>query len=198
MSDLPLALAITGASGTIYGKRLLETVLCAGVEVHLSISRAAIEVARHELDLTLTPANLVTAGFLDAPTDRLHCWDPEDYSAPVASGSFRTMGMAIVPCSLATVAAIATGQSRNLIHRAAEVQLKERRKLIVTPRETPLSLIALENMAALTRAGAVVLPAMPGFYHQPTTIDDLVDFVVARICDQLGVPVNLVQRWGEV
>ena len=120
-----------------------------------------------------------------------------DYSAGIASGSFLTEGMVICPCSMGTLASIATGQSQNLIHRAADVHLKERRKLIVVPRETPLSVIALDNMKRLAEAGAVVLPAMPGFYHNPNSIHDLVDFLVARICDQLGVTHELMQRWGQ-
>jgi 4-hydroxy-3-polyprenylbenzoate decarboxylase len=119
-----------------------------------------------------------------------------DYSAGIASGSFLTDGMVICPCSMGTLAAIATGQSQNLIHRAADVHLKERRKLIVVPRETPLSIIALDNMRRLTEAGGVVMPASPGFYHDPRSLADLVDFVVARICDQLGVPHELMKRWG--
>jgi len=119
-----------------------------------------------------------------------------DYSAGIASGSFLTGGMVICPCSMGTLASVATGQSQNLIHRAADVHLKERRKLIVVPRETPLSVIALGNMKALAEAGATILPAMPGFYHDPKSISDLVDFVVARICDQLGVHHELTKRWG--
>ena len=120
-----------------------------------------------------------------------------DYSSGIASGSFLTTGMVICPCSMGTLASIATGQSQNLIHRAADVHLKERRKLIVVPRETPLSVIALDNMKRLAEAGAVILPAMPGFYHEPQSIPDLVDFIVARICDQLSVPHQLTKRWGE-
>jgi flavin prenyltransferase len=119
-----------------------------------------------------------------------------DYSAGIASGSFRTAGMVICPCSMGTLAAVAHGMSQNLIHRAADVHLKERRKLIVVPRETPLSLIALDNMRRITEAGGVVLPAMPGFYHGAETLIDLVDFVVTRICDQLGLRVELMRRWG--
>ena len=118
--------------------------------------------------------------------------------AGIASGSFRTAGMVICPCSMGTLAALATGNGSNLIHRAGEVHLKERRKLILVPRETPLSLIAIENMATVTRAGAIVLPAMPGFYHRPTKLEDLVNFVVSRICDHLGVDVNLIDRWGDM
>lgn len=119
-----------------------------------------------------------------------------NYQASIASGSALTEGMVICPCSSGTLAAIATGQSQNLIHRAADVHLKERRKLIVVPRETPLSSIALGNMKTLADAGVVILPAMPGYYHNPTTMQDLIDFVVARICDQLGVPHQLMRRWG--
>lgn len=119
-----------------------------------------------------------------------------DYSAPIASGSFLTDGMVVCPCSTGTLAALATGQSQNLIHRAADVHLKERRKLVLVPRETPLSSIALGNMKTLSDQGVVMLPAMPGFYHNPKSIHDLIDFVVARICDQLGVRNELMERWG--
>jgi 4-hydroxy-3-polyprenylbenzoate decarboxylase len=121
----------------------------------------------------------------------------QDFSAGIASGSFPTAGMVICPCSMGTLASLAGGLSNNLIHRAADVHLKERRKLIVVPRETPLGSIQLQNMKTLADAGAVILPAMPGFYHQPATIQDLVDFVVSRICDQLGIKADLVRRWGQ-
>ena len=120
-----------------------------------------------------------------------------DYSAGIASGSFMTDGMVICPCSMGTLASVAHGMSQNLIHRAADVHLKERRKLIVVPRETPLSVIALDNMKRLAEAGGIILPAMPGFYHEPKSIPDLVDFIVARICDQLGVKHELMSRWGD-
>lgn len=120
-----------------------------------------------------------------------------NYSAGIASGSFLTEGMVICPCSMGTLASVASGQSQNLIHRAADVHLKERRKLIVVPRETPLSVIALDNMKRLAEAGATILPAMPGFYHAPQSIHDLIDFIVARICDQLGVKNDLMKRWGD-
>lgn len=195
--DLPLVVAITGASGVIYGKTLVEVLLRAGREVHLTISPSASLVFQEELGVVLDLNNLRTEQWLEAPGDRLRYWNHLDFRAGIASGSFRTAGMAIVPCSMSTLGAIANGTGTNLIHRAAEVHLKERRKLILTPRETPLHLIGLENMAAVTRAGAIVLPAMPGFYHRPASIADLVAFVVARICDQLEVPMSGAQRWGE-
>lgn len=121
----------------------------------------------------------------------------QDFTAGIASGSFKTDGMVICPCSMGTLASLANGQSSNLIHRAADVHLKERRKLIVVPRETPLGSIALDNMKRLSDAGGVILPAMPGFYHNPVTIHDLVDFIVGRICDQLGIAIDMINRWGE-
>ena len=196
IDELPLVLGITGASGAPYGRRLLEVLLRAGREVHLTISDSAGIVFLEELGVRLSLDDFDPATLTDAPTDRLHYWRSGDLAATIASGSFRTAGMVVLPCSMGTLAAIAHGASRNLIHRAADVHLKERRKLILVPRETPLSSIALENMLAVTRAGAIVLPAMPGFYHKPRSIDDLVDFVVARICDQLGVDAELMRRWG--
>src|SRR5439155_11771605 len=133
----------------------------------------------------------------DAPQGELIYHHYQDFSAGIASGSCLTAGMVVCPCSMGTLASIANGLSTNLIHRAADVHLKERRKLILVPRETPLGSIQLENMKRLADAGAIILPAMPGFYHGPTTIQDLVDFVVGRICDQLGVPNKLFKRWGE-
>lgn len=197
-----IIVAMTGASGTVYATRLIEVLVQCGRSVHLTISPAAVEVAAREQNLTidlnqfqveqLFPNGNVPVGH----SERLVYHHYRDYSAGIASGSFLTAGMVICPCSMGTLASIATGQSQNLIHRAADVHLKERRKLIVVPRETPLSLIALDNMKRLTEAGGVVLPAMPGFYMAPQSIEDLVDFVVARICDQLGVEHKLMGRWG--
>jgi 4-hydroxy-3-polyprenylbenzoate decarboxylase len=196
MTELPIVVAMTGASGAIYGCRLLEVLLAGGRDIHLAISPSGAAVIREELGLTVDLNRFSPERLVRVSTDRLKYFHYQDFMAPMASGSFRTAGMAIVPCSMSTLAAIATGQGVNLIHRAADVHLKERRKLILTPRETPLSLVALENMTKATLAGAVVLPAMPGFYHHPARIDDLVDFVVARICDQLGLPQRLMPQWG--
>jgi 4-hydroxy-3-polyprenylbenzoate decarboxylase len=195
--------AITGASGAIYARRLVEVLLAAGAEVHLSISPAGQQVLQHELgcnvDLdTFDAATLLTGeASIDAAKTQLHYHHFRNLMAPIASGSFLAGGMVVFPCSGGTLSAVVHGTSDNLIHRAAEVQLKERRKLILVPRETPLSLVALDNLRRAAEVGAVVLPAMPGFYHGPQTIADLVDFVVARICDQLGVATNLIRRWGE-
>ena len=193
-----LVLAITGASGSIYGTRLLETLLAAGRRVHLTISPAGAQVLAHELDRRVSLENFDPADLLgDEPSaGELVYHHHGDFTAGIASGSFLTAGMAICPCSMGTLAAIAGGNSGNLIHRAADVHLKERRRLVLVPRETPLGSIGIENMRSVATAGAVILPASPGFYHQPKTIADLVDFVVGRICDQLGGEVELTRRWG--
>lgn len=196
MAQLPIVVGITGASGSQYARRLLDVLLAADREVHVAISPSAIQVLKAEVDPTIDPKQFNPRSYASHDSDKLFVWNHQDLSAGMASGSFRTAGMVVVPCSTSTLAAIAHGQAMNLIHRAADVHLKERRKLILVPRETPLSLVTIENMAAVTRAGAVVLPAMPGFYHNPKSIDDLVDFVVGRICDQLDVDNRLIHRWG--
>jgi 4-hydroxy-3-polyprenylbenzoate decarboxylase len=195
MNDV--VVGITGASGAAYATRLLGVLLGAHQRVHLTISPAGAQVLWTELGLrceleSFDPRSLE----LPHGTERLVYHHYLDYSASIASGSFLTSGMVICPCSMGTLAGVANGLSTNLIQRAADVHLKERRKLIVVPRETPLGSIQLENMKRLADAGGVVLPAMPGFYHQPKSIGELIDFVVARICDQLGVTANLVRRWG--
>ena len=195
--SLPYVVAITGGSGAPYACRLLDLLLHTGQEVHLTISPTAAEVFRLEMQREISLTNFDPKQITSGPTERLHYHRHDDFSAGIASGSFRTAGMVVVPCSMSTLGSLASGISTNLILRAAEVHLKERRKLILVPRETPLSLIAIENLATVTRAGAVVLPAMPGFYHQPKSIDDLVDFVVCRIADQLGMENELVSRWGQ-
>ena len=199
-----LVVAITGASGSAYGVRLLEVLVASGRTVHLVISPAGVQVVKHELGLEIDASSFSVAQLwpADSPSEhpgagQILFHDYRDFSAGIASGSFQTDGMVICPCSMGTLAAVSQGLSQNLIHRAADVHLKERRKLIVVPRETPLGSIQLSNMKTLADAGAVILPAMPGFYNQPQSIDDLVNFVVARICDQLGVPQELTNRWGD-
>lgn len=191
-----LVLAMTGASGAPYAVALLREMLRAGRTVHLTISPSGTQVLREELGIDVALDRFDPAAFGVPAEARLVYHHHADFSAGIASGSFRTGGMVIAPCSMSTLAAVAHGLTTNLIARAADVHLKERRKLILVPRETPLSLIHLENMVAVTRAGAVVLPAMPGWYHRPQSLDDLVRFVVARICDQLGLSNEFVPRWG--
>jgi len=198
MND-PLVLAITGASGVVYGQRLLECLLRAGETVHLTVSDSARQVFAHEcgLDLDLEKFDVTS---LVPDVERLpgqvfyHHY--RDWFAPIASGSFRTRGMVVCPCSGGTLSGVARAGSENLIHRAADVHLKEQRKLVLVTRETPLSLIQIENMRAVTMAGAVVLPASPGFYHGGDSVAQLVDFVVARVLDQFQVPNDLIRRWG--
>jgi len=203
MPATDLVLAVTGASGSMYAARLLEVLLRSGRTVHLVMSPSAVEVAKEELErsLRLEPEHFDVRALLgDAANDldlrRLRYHHFKDFRAGIASGSFLTAGMVVCPCSMGTLAAIAQGHSENLIHRAADVHLKERRKLVLVPRETPLGMVQLRNMLAVTEAGAVVLPAAPGFYHRPKALGDLVDFIVARICDQLGVEHPLSSRWG--
>jgi flavin prenyltransferase len=195
-----VALAFTGASGMPYGVRLLECLLAADVHVSLLYSQAAQIVARQEMDLALPgrarDAEAFFAARFGSRPGQLQAFGREDWLAPVASGSNPPEAMAVCPCSMGALAAIANGMSDNLIERAADVMLKESRKLVLVPRETPLSAIHLENMLRLARAGAVILPANPGFYHHPASVGDIVDFVVARVLDQLGVPNQLVTRWG--
>ena len=210
---------MSGASGAAYGVRLLEVLLAADRAVHLTISPSFTAVYQQELGTALELQSFDPLGMLigfaewrerlggqgssqrlklsKEQLERVTYAPHQDLMQPIASGSFLTAGMVVCPCSGSTMAAIAHAQGTNLLHRAAEVHLKERRKLILVPRETPLSLPQLENMRAVTLAGAVVLPASPGFYHGAASIMDLVDFVVARICDQLGVPHKLMHRWGE-
>jgi flavin prenyltransferase len=197
-----LVLAFTGASGVPYGVRLLEVLLRSGRTVHLSISPAAAEVILQEVGRSVhldhfDPADLLGETALDLPLGKLHYHHHRDFRAGIASGSFLTAGMVVCPCSMGTAAAIAHGLSQNLIHRAADVHLKERRKLVLVPRETPLGLVQLRNLTACAEAGAVILPAMPAFYTRPSSLQDAVDFVVGRVCDQLGVEHHLLRRWGE-
>jgi 4-hydroxy-3-polyprenylbenzoate decarboxylase len=203
----------------VYAVRLFDVLVASGCRVHLVISPAGEAVLRTELgleaDSTAAWASVLLPQAGTAAADRLAgligppvlagppaegqvvCHDYRDLLAPIASGSWPTAGMVVCPCSGGTLAAVAGGTSDNLIHRAADVHLKERRRLVLVPRETPLSLVHLENMRRCLRAGAVVLPAAPGWYHGVRGVPDLVNFVVARICDQLGVPHHLMRRWGE-
>jgi flavin prenyltransferase len=224
-----IVVAITGASGVTYSVRLLEVLLAAGCNVHLTISAAAATVFQQELDLIVDLANFSPAMLMldmgDSPRDpklqamrqtagissdssnvlgvatgragKLFYYHCDDLLAPIASGSFLTDGMVVCPCSGNSLSAIVHGMADNLIHRAADVHLKERRRLVLVPRETPLSLPQIQNMKLAAEAGAVILPAAPGFYHGVKLIGDLVDFVVSRICDQLAIPNTLIQRWGE-
>jgi 4-hydroxy-3-polyprenylbenzoate decarboxylase len=197
---LRITLGITGASGIAYALRLLECLLRAGAQVGLIYSQAAQIVAKQELDLALPTRPQDAENFFNtryrAAAGRLSVYAREDWYAPIASGSNPADAMVICPCSMGTLGAIAAGLADNLIERAADVALKERRMLILVPRETPFSLLHLENMSKLTRAGALILPANPGFYHHPQSVEALIDFVVARILDQLGVSHALMTPWG--
>jgi 4-hydroxy-3-polyprenylbenzoate decarboxylase len=199
MAASDLVLAMTGASGTPYGVRLLETLLKSGRTVHLVISPAGTEVIEQELNIRVDLKRFDASGLIPKGVDisRLHYHHYQDFRAGIASGSFLTAGMVVCPCSMGTVAAIAHGTSGNLNHRAGDVHLKERRKLVLVPRETPLGIVQLRNLTAVAEAGAVVLPASPAFYTLPKSINDMVDFVVGRICDQLGVENGLLKRWGD-
>lgn len=182
-----LIVAITGASGVIYGKRLLEVLQERKAETHLIISKAAENVVEHELGTTARREFEELAS---------NVYDVNDLNAPIVSGSFKTDGMIVIPCSMKTLAGIAHGYSENLILRAADVTLKEKRKLILVPRETPLSMIHLGNMLDLASQGVSVLPAMPAYYHKPEKIEDLVDFVVGKALDLLGIEHELFKRWA--
>ena len=197
-----ICLALTGASGMPYGLRLLECLLNAGCTVQLLYSQAAQIVARQEMgfELPSRPTDAKAALISRFPAvdrEKLHVFGREEWFAPVASGSNPPDAMIVCPCSMGTLASIAQGLSDNLIERAADVVMKEGRKLVLVPRETPFSAIHLENMLRLVRAGAVILPPSPGFYHHPQSVQDIVDFVVARILDQVGIEHELMQRWGE-
>ncbi len=191
----PVVLAITGASGAPYAVRLLESLVTLGVPVWLIVSSHGWRLLHTETGIVDLTALRVYVG-PEAFDAHVRVFDDGDRGALPASGSARTSGMVVCPCSMGTVSAIAHGTSRSLVERAADVTLKERRPLLLVPRETPLSLVHLENLTAVTRAGAVVIPAAPGFYHQPQAISDLVDFIVARILDQLNLEHTVGRRWG--
>ncbi len=191
--------AITGASGSIYGLRLISELLRAGDRVSLILTSAGRQVLKHEVDLDWSTEikdqrHQVQEYFASIAID---CLGIDDFWAGTASGSNAADAMVVVPCSMGTAGRIAAGLSGNLLERAADVMLKERHPLLLVPRETPFNTIHLENLLRLSQAGAVVLPAMPGFYHAPGKIDDLVNFVVGKILDQLAIPHDLFERWGE-
>jgi flavin prenyltransferase len=195
VSSRPLVVAVTGASGAPYAVRLLESLVAAARPIQLIVSAHGLRLLQTETDIDSIGALRERVGASD--WDRwVSVFDDADRGAPPASGSALSAGMVICPCSMGTVAAIAMGASRSLVERAADVALKERRPLILVPRETPLSEIHLENMLRVTRAGALVMPAAPGFYNRPMAIGDLVDFIVARVLDHLDVPHALSARWG--
>ena len=196
-----VTVALTGASGLPYGLRLIDVLVQAGVRVYVVYSQAAQVVASQEMQLAL-PSNpsAAEAWFVErtgAQLGQLKVFGREAWFAPIASGSNPPDAMVVCPCSMGSLAAIALGMSDNLLERAADVMIKEKRPLIIVPRETPYSAIHLENMLKLAKLGVVILPPNPGFYHHPTQVSDLVDFVVARILDQLQVPHQLMKRWGE-
>jgi 4-hydroxy-3-polyprenylbenzoate decarboxylase len=190
----PIVVGITGASGAPYAVRLLQQLTAAHRPVSLIVSKYGMRLLDTEVGIGSMDALRETVG-KEAWDSCVEVYGNDDRGAPPASGSSLTAGMIVCPCSMGTLSAISVGASRSLIERAADVTLKERRKLILVPRETPLSAIHLENMLRLARAGAVVMPASPGFYHRPSQVSDLVDFVVARLLDHLGVEQDVVKRW---
>lgn len=197
-----ISIAITGASGVQYSLRLIEVLLASGYPLNIVISKAALLVFAMEMDIQLGNQPQVQKERL---LSLVKCDDPslvevygiEDWSAPMASGSNASKAMVIVPATTGTMSAVATAQSNNLIERAADVMLKERKPLVVVLRETPLNAIHLKNMLTLTEAGAIVMPANPGFYHMPKTVEDIIDFMVARILDQLNIEHELMNKWGD-
>jgi 4-hydroxy-3-polyprenylbenzoate decarboxylase len=181
-----IVVAITGGSCTLYAVALLKTLKCLNIETHVIVSKIGFYNLAHECEVAEDEIKALSSYY----------YQNDDLAASVASGSFKTDGMIVIPCSMHTLAAMASGMSHNLIHRAADVTLKEGRKLVIVPREMPFSAIHLENMLKLSRMGVVVMPASPGFYHQPETIEDLVMIVVARVLDQVGIDAPLFKRWG--
>lgn len=188
VQGLRLIVAVTGASGVVYGQRLLAVLKKKKVETHLIISKAAEKLIEHELKTTTKHFETLAS----------HIHGADDFNAPITSGSFKTDGMVIIPCTMKTLAGIAHGYADNLILRAADVTLKERRKLVLVPRETPMNAVHLHNMLELARLGVIIVPAMPAFYHEPRNIEDLVDFVVGRVLDILAIEHDLFKRWSGI
>lgn len=200
--NLPVVLGITGASGAIYGISLLRFFLENGYKVDLVISQNACKVFAHELNLQINSESVeeikqCLINYFGAAnfTSRLAIWHQDNVAASISSGSYKTQGMIIAPCSMGTIANIANGTSNNLIARAADVVLKERRKLVLLARETPFNTIHLRNMLSLSEMGAIVVPAAPGFYHQPRTLEDQINFVLGKTLDVFGVDNDLFRRW---
>jgi 4-hydroxy-3-polyprenylbenzoate decarboxylase len=191
-----VVVAVTGASGIQYAQRLLQVLAQKQFEMHVVFSDAAFDVWKAELDVPCDPKKPDLAAFAGATGD-FRLYKNSQVGASIASGSFRHRGMVIIPCTMSTLGRVANGTGEGLIGRAAEVTLKERRKLLIVPRETPLSLIALRNLVQVTEAGATIIDANPGFYTRPRSVQEMVDFVVARVLDQLGVDHDLMKRWGE-
>jgi 4-hydroxy-3-polyprenylbenzoate decarboxylase len=185
---MKLIIALTGASGVVYGKRLLEELHKKKVETHLIISKAARKIIKLELETPEKTLEKIAS----------YVYEIDDWSSPIVSGSYKTDAMVIIPCSMKTLSGIATGFAENVILRAADVALKEKRKLIIVPRETPINAIHLRNMLDLAEQGVIILPAMPAFYYKPMCIEDIVDFVVGRVLDVLGIDHSLYQRWNEI
>jgi 4-hydroxy-3-polyprenylbenzoate decarboxylase len=193
----PYVIAITGASGAVYGIRLVKVLSELGYPLELVVSKAARLVIRQETGFSPQGDSLVDFSTLFEINfnQYSHLHNPDDLTAPIASGSYPTQGMVIVPCSMGALGAIASGTSNNLIHRAADCTLKEGRKLVLVPRETPLSAIHLENMLKLSRMGAAIVPAMPAFYSGMKNLDEMIDFIVGKVLDQMGIPHSLYPRW---
>lgn len=198
MKSRHLAVAITGASGAVYGLRVAHELLRAGTRVSMLITAAGFEVIREELGLEFDGAGVVEElrAYFNCESGELYYYEEHDLLAPIASGSSAPDAMVVVPCSMGTVSRISNGHSGNLLERAADVMLKEARTLVLVPRETPLNAIHLENMLKLARLGVRIVPPMPAFYHNPQSMDDLVDFVVGKILDSVGIPNTLFGRWG--
>ena len=196
-SDQVWIVGVTGASGVRYALRLMEVLPELVREVHVVFSDAAMRVLNDEERMPLNPSNLSYEKLIGREASNVTFYNPRDIGARIASGSMLATGMVVIPCSMATLGAIAHGIPTHLVHRAADVVMKEGRRLVLVPRETPLSPIHLENMLKLSTYGVRIVPAMPGFYHQPTTVDDMVNQFVMRVLDSMGVPNSLGTRWKE-
>ncbi|WP_027417487.1 UbiX family flavin prenyltransferase [Aneurinibacillus terranovensis] len=191
-----IVVGITGASGAIYGVRLTQELLKHDYKVHLIITEAGWQVFHEELGWDTTDREKILRTRFNPAGGELHYHTLRDFTAPVASGSYRADGMVVIPCSMGTLSGIAHGASGNLLERTADVMLKEGKKLVIVPRETPLHSVQIENMLRLSQLGARIVPAMPGYYHKPQTMDDLINFVVGKVLDTLDVPHDLFRRWG--